>query len=85
MDNNKNCVTCNIAYTKGIPFRRGCGICKTEQLENWRRAKRLYIKPFFRWYDLWVGLYIDKANKTIYVCPLPMIGLKIKLNIYKHH
>ena len=33
---------------------------------------------FFRWYDLWIGVYIDRPHKTIYVCPLPMVGVKIK-------
>jgi len=35
------------------------------------------INTFFRWYDIWVGFYIDKSKKTLYFCPLPMIGLKI--------
>ena len=34
------------------------------------------IKLFFRWYDFWVGFYYDKANKALYFCPLPMIGIK---------
>jgi hypothetical protein len=38
---------------------------------------KLKIKPFFRWYDLWIGLYIDWSNKTVYICPIPMLGLKI--------
>lgn len=32
---------------------------------------------FFRWYDLWVGAYVDAASRTIYVCLVPMVGLKI--------
>lgn len=35
------------------------------------------IEPFFRWYDLWIGVYIDIPNKTLYVCPVPMFGIKI--------
>lgn len=35
------------------------------------------IKPFFRWYDLWIGLYIDLPNRSLYFCPFPTIGLKI--------
>jgi hypothetical protein len=35
------------------------------------------INPFFRWYDLWAGFYIDRPKKTLYFCPLPTIGLKI--------
>ena len=35
------------------------------------------IKPFFRWYDLWIGAYIDTRNRAIYIIPIPMVGLKI--------
>lgn len=31
---------------------------------------------FFRWYDLWVGVYIDTKNRAIYICPIPMFGVK---------
>ena len=32
---------------------------------------------FFRWYDLWVGAYWDRSSRTLYVCPLPTVGLKV--------
>ena len=38
----------------------------------------LKIKPFFRWYDLWVGIFIDTDKDAIYVCPVPMIGIKLE-------
>ncbi|MEN0064945.1 MAG: hypothetical protein AAGA48_22560 [Myxococcota bacterium] len=31
----------------------------------------LRIRAFFAWYDMWVGAYIDRVNRRIYVCPLP--------------
>ena len=37
------------------------------------------FKPFFRWCDLWVGCYWDGNERALYICPLPMIGVKIKL------
>lgn len=43
-----------------------------------KRRLRWKIKPFFRWYDLWVGAYIDRDNNAIYICPLPTIGIKIE-------
>jgi hypothetical protein len=36
------------------------------------------IKPFFRWYDLWIGAYVDTEHGYIYVCPVPMLGLRIR-------
>ena len=35
------------------------------------------VKPFFRWYDLWIGLFIDTKGKAIYICPVPMFGVKL--------
>ncbi len=35
------------------------------------------VEPFFRWYDLWVGAYWDRAHRVLYVCPLPMVGIKV--------
>lgn len=32
----------------------------------------------FRWYDMWVGVYVDRENRVLYVCPLPCIALKIE-------
>ena len=37
----------------------------------------LWIGFFFRWYDLWVGVYIDTINRNVYFCPVPMFGMKI--------
>jgi hypothetical protein len=39
---------------------------------------RPFITPFFRWYDLWVGAYYDRQDGYLYVCPLPMVGIKIR-------
>lgn len=37
------------------------------------------VVPFFRWFDLWVGVFIDLEKKAVYVCPVPMLGVKIQL------
>ncbi len=34
---------------------------------------------FFRWYDFWVGAYVDWERRVLYVCPLPMVGFWIRL------
>jgi hypothetical protein len=36
------------------------------------------VSLFFAWYDLWIGAYYDRKNRTLYVCPLPMIVIKIE-------
>jgi hypothetical protein len=35
------------------------------------------VKVFFAWYDIWVGVFIDREKKCIYICLLPMIVIKI--------
>lgn len=37
------------------------------------------VRPFFRRFDLWVGAYWDRNARALYVCPLPMIGIKVQL------
>lgn len=37
------------------------------------------IRVFFAWYDFWMGCYFDRAERTLYVCPLPMCVVKIVL------
>lgn len=43
-----------------------------------KRAPVIWISVFFRWYDLWIGAYVDWPHRTIYICPLPTIGIKIR-------
>ena len=33
----------------------------------------------FLWYDMWVGAYWDRASRTLYLCPLPMVVIKIEM------
>ena len=35
------------------------------------------IEIFFRWFDLWIGVYINVPAGRAYICPLPTLGLII--------
>lgn len=35
------------------------------------------IKFIFKWFDFWIGIFIDKQKNTIYILPVPMIGISI--------
>lgn len=34
---------------------------------------------FFKPVDLWIGAYIDTANKKVYICPIPMFGFSMQI------
>lgn len=36
------------------------------------------VRPIFAWYDLWIGVFIDRPKKRVYLFPVPMIGLIIE-------
>ena len=35
------------------------------------------IVPIFKWFDIWIGIYIDQKERIIYFFPIPMVGFKI--------
>jgi hypothetical protein len=37
------------------------------------------VRLIWAWYDAWIGVFIDKPKRTIYVFPPPMIGLRIQI------
>lgn len=39
-------------------------------------TKRISVR--FLWYDFWIGVYVDRENKRLYVCPLPMVCIRIE-------
>jgi hypothetical protein len=36
------------------------------------------LSVFFRWFDLWIGAYWDRTHRALYVCPIPMFGVKLQ-------
>ncbi|MAZ56194.1 hypothetical protein CL653_00170 [bacterium] len=41
------------------------------------QTKRICLS--FAWYDLWLGVFVDKQNHKLYICPLPTILITINL------
>lgn len=35
------------------------------------------VKFMFAWYDFWVGVFVDRPKKCVYIFPVPMFGIKI--------
>lgn len=33
------------------------------------------VRPVFAWYDLWVGIYWDRASRKLYLLPVPCCGV----------
>lgn len=38
------------------------------------------ITVFFAWYDLWVGVFIDRPKRRVYVCLLPTLVVLLEWN-----
>lgn len=36
------------------------------------------INLLWLWYDLWIGAYWDRAARTLYLCPIPTVVIRIR-------
>lgn len=40
---------------------------------------KLRVHPVVAWYDMWVGMYWDRAKRRLYILPVPCIGIYIEV------
>ena len=38
------------------------------------------IRVFFAWYDFWIGAYWDRDLRALFICLLPMLGIRIQFS-----
>ncbi len=38
----------------------------------------LKVRPIFAWFDLWVGVFIDRPNRRVYIFPIPCFGIVVE-------
>jgi len=45
-----------------------------------RKPVRFKVLPLFRWYDFYIGVFIDRQARfnIVYIFPLPMFGIKVQ-------
>jgi hypothetical protein len=34
----------------------------------------------WRWYDLWVGVFVDLPSRRLYICPLPTVVVVVDVS-----
>lgn len=37
------------------------------------------FKLLLAWYDMWIGVFVDTKQKVVYICPLPMVVIRVEL------
>lgn len=42
------------------------------------KGTRTTIRPIFAWYDLWVGVFIDRPMRRAYFFPIPCFGIVVQ-------
>lgn len=37
------------------------------------------IRPIFAWFDMWIGVFVDRPKRRVYIFPIPCFGIVIQL------
>ncbi|MDF2485663.1 MAG: hypothetical protein K0R46_1831 [Herbinix sp.] len=50
-------------------------------LKAWTGGVMMKIKLIVTWYDIWIGIFIDRTKKAVYIFLVPCIGIKISKEV----
>jgi hypothetical protein len=45
---------------------------------GWRVTCGVAWRPIFRWYDLWIGVYIAPGEQRAFIFPIPCCGVEVR-------
>ena len=51
-------------------------------MKTFEVKRRLKVRLYFKWYDLWIGAYIDTETRTVYI-GIPMVGVQVRIEEYR--
>lgn len=40
------------------------------------------IRPLFKWFDMWVGIFVDTRQRRIYILPIPCFGFVVEWGVW---
>lgn len=43
------------------------------------RCAVIRVRPLVAWYDCWIGLFWNQKKRTLYIFPIPMLGISISI------
>jgi hypothetical protein len=52
--------------------RERCDLCGYPIRPRWR------VRLLLAWYDLWIGAFVDRDSRRVYLLPLPCVGIVIE-------
>lgn len=36
------------------------------------------VRPIIAWYDLWIGAFVDRRKRRLYIFPVPCVGIVVQ-------
>ena len=36
------------------------------------------IRPLIKWFDMWIGVFVDTRGKRVYILPIPCVGIVVE-------